>query len=134
MKKTLVQYTSLIQEIKELEEDIDKIRSKETYVKDSVKGSNSYFPYQEMNYNIEGVIGIDTTRKEKILTERKNNCEKLKLEIEEFISDIDDSLTRRVFRYRYIDCLGWYSIARKIGRHDESYPRKMIHDRYLINL
>lgn len=130
MKNTLVQYTSLIQEIKELEEDIDKIKSKDTYVKDTVKGSNSYFPYQEMNYNIEGVITIDTTTKENILIERKNNCEELKLDIERFISEIDYSLTRRIFRYRYIDCLSWQAIAMRLNKVHESYPRK-IHDRYL---
>ncbi|OLS02016.1 hypothetical protein [Tissierella creatinophila] len=132
MKKTLKQYNSLIKEIKELNEEIERMKNKKySYEKDSVTGSNSEFPYQPMNFNIEGIVTIDTTVKEKILINRKYKCEEIKLEIEKFISDIPDSLTRRVFRYRYIDNLEWLPIARRIGRHDESYPRKMIHDRYL---
>ncbi|OLS02412.1 hypothetical protein [Tissierella creatinophila] len=132
MKKTLRQYNSLIQEIKELNEEIEKMKNKKySYEKDSVTGSNAEFPYQAMNYNIEGIVPVDTTVKESMLTKRLNKCEELKIDIERFISDIPDSLTRRVFRYRYIEGLEWRPIARRIGRHDESYPRKMIHDRYL---
>ena len=58
----------------------------------------------------------------------------MKLEIEEFISSIPDSRTRRVFQYRYIDNLNWYQIARRLGKYDESYPRKVIHDKYLEGL
>ncbi len=48
----------------------------------------------------------------------------MKLQIEEFINNIPDSKTRRVFQYRYIDNLCWQAIARKISKTDESYPRK----------
>lgn len=134
MKRTLRQYNSLIKEIKELDKDIERMKNKTTYEKDSVTGSNSEFPYQKINFNIEGIVIADTSVKERILTNRKIKCEELKLDIEKFISEIPDSLTRRVFRYRYIDNLEWLPIARKIGRHNESYPRKIIHDRYLEGL
>ena len=134
-KKLLTQYNSLIREIKELEIEIDKLKKKNYQREtDSVKGSNPYFPYEPRNFTITGYPIVDTSQKEDILTKRKIKCEELKIEIEEFISTIPDSLTRRVFRYRYIEKLGWQQIARRIRKYDESYPRKVVHDKYLEGL
>ena len=131
-KKLLTKYNSLIREIKELEIEIDKLKKKNYQREtDSVKGSNPYFPYEPRTFTIAGYPIVDTSKKEEILTKRKVKCEELKLQIEEFISQIPDSLTRRVFRYRYIEGLTWLQIAYRIGKHDESYPRKVIHDKYL---
>lgn len=134
----LKQYNSLIDEIKELEKEIKKLESQEPKREiDKVTGSNNEFPYQPRSFTIEGynIYEEDKIYKKKsILYERKIKCEELKLQIEEFISEIPDSLTRRVFRYRYIDGLSWQAIAYRIGKHDESYPRKMIHDKYLEGL
>ncbi len=129
--KLLKQYKDLCREIKELENYIEKLE-KNRNVSDIVAGSNNEFPYQIMNFKIEGLAHTDKLRK--VLVERKVKCEQLKIKIEEFISDIPDSITRQVFQYRYIDGLGWQAIAYRIGRHDESYPRKMIHDKYLDSL
>ncbi len=135
MKDLLIQYNSLIKEIKELEREILKLKER-NYKRetDSVKGSNPYFPYEPRNFIISGYPIVDTSKKEDILTKRKIKCEELKMQIEEFISTIPDSLTRRVFRYRYIEGLTWLQIAYRIGKHDESYPRKMVHDKYLESL
>jgi len=129
--KLLKQYKDLCREIKELENYIEKLE-KNRNVSDIVAGSNNEFPYQIMNFKIEGLAHTDKLRK--VLFERKVKCEQLKIKIEEFISDIPDSITRQVFQYRYIDGLIWQVIAYRIGRHDESYPRKMIHDKYLDSL
>ncbi len=129
--KLLKQYKDLCREIKELENYIDKLE-KNGNVSDIVAGSNNEFPYQIVNFKIEGLAYTDKLRE--VLVERKVKCEQLKIKIEEFISDIPDSITRQVFQYRYIDGLGWQAIAYRIGRHDESYPRKMIHDKYLGSL
>lgn len=134
-KKLLKQYDSLNKEIRELEKDIQRLSERQYQREtDSVKGSNPYFPYEPRNFTITGYPIVDTTRKEKILIERKNRCEELKIKIEEFISTIPDSLTRRVFRYRYIDNLSWQAIAMRIGKVHESYPRRDIHDKYLEGL
>ena len=129
--KLLKQYKDLCREIKELENYIEKLE-KNRNVSDIVAGSNNEFPYQIVNFKIEGLAPTDKLRK--VLVERKVKCEQLKIKIEEFISDIPDSITRQVLQYRYIDGLGWQAIAYRIGRHDESYPRKMIHDKYLKGL
>ena len=84
-----------------------------------------------MSFKVEGLAHTDKLRE--VLIERKVKCEQLKIKIEEFISNIPDSRTRRVFQYRYIDGLTWQQVSRRIGGYEESYPRK-IHDRYLEGL
>jgi DNA-directed RNA polymerase specialized sigma24 family protein len=135
-RKQLKQYVDLKEEIKDLELRIKKLNAKKREAQsDTVVGSNIEFPYNPRVYSITGVN--EEAHKEKldrlnyILIKRKQRCEDLKLEIEEFISTIPDSKTRRVFTLRYIDGLTWLQIARRIERYDESYPRKMIHDKYL---
>lgn len=135
-RKQLKQYVDLQDEIKDLELRIKKLNAKKREAQsDTVVGSNAEFPYNSRVYTITGLN--EETYKEKleklncILIKRKQKCEDLKLEIEEFISTIPDSKTRRVFTLRYIDGLTWLQIARRIERYDESYPRKMIHDKYL---
>lgn len=135
-KKLLTQYTDLQAEIKDLEKRIDKL-SNFKVEHDKVTGSNSEFPYQPRSFTIEGYNTQDVDRLNKVkslLVDRKDKCEDMKIEIEKFISNIPDSRTRRVFQYRYIDGLNWQQIAFRIGRHDESYPRKIIHDKYLEGL
>ena len=138
-KKLLTQYNSLNKEIKELEREINRLEKLEPkHEIDKVTGSNNVFPYQARSFTISGYNiaeeekrNYKISKKKNILVERKNKCEELKIQIEEFISTIPDSRTRRVFRYRYVDNLSWLQIAYRIGKHDESYPRKVIHDKYL---
>lgn len=140
-KELLRQYTDLIVEIKELEVRINKLKNKKIKVeRDSVVGSNPYFPYNQQNFNIEGYNWEEADKKEErltklnnILCKRKCKCEDLKLQIEEFINTIPNSRTRRIFEYRYISNLEWLPIAMRMGKVHESYPRK-IHDRYLEGL
>lgn len=138
MKQLLKQYNSLQEEIKDLERDIKHLEKQEPKREiDKVTGSNDEFPYQSRSFTIEGYNIQETDRlrtRRNILKERKNKCEEFKIEIEKFINTIPDSKTRRVFQYRYIYGLSWQAIARRIGRHDESYPRKIVHDKYLEGL
>lgn len=135
-KELLKQYNDLQEEIKDLKKRIDKL-SDFKIERDKVTGSDSEFPYIKRSFTIEGynIQNIDRLNElKKLLIDRKSKCEDMKLEIEKFISSIPDSKTRRVFQYRYIDGLSWQAIAYRIGKHDESYPRKMIHDKYLEGL
>lgn len=135
-KELLKQYNDLQEEIKDLKKGIDKL-SDFKIERDKVTGSDSEFPYIKRSFTIEGynIQDIDRLNELKdLLVDRKNKCEEMKLEIEKFISSIPDSKTRRVFQYRYIDGLSWQAIAYRIGKHDESYPRKVIHDKYLEGL
>jgi len=135
MKQTLRQYNSIREEIKELRREIAKLERQEKYATDKVVGSDNRFPYAEKSFTITGIVeDKNLIRKKEILIDRFRKCEKIKIEIDKFITEIPDSLTRRVFRYRYIDELNWQAIAFRIGKHDESYPRKLVHDKYLEGL
>ena len=50
-----------------------------------------------------------------------------------FINGIDDSLTRQIMAFRYIDGLTWRQVAAHIGEREEQYPRRM-HNRCLARL
>ena len=136
MKQTLRQYNSIREEIKELRREIARLEKQETrYATDKVAGSDNQFPYAKKHFTITGIVeNKNLIRKKEILIDRLKKCEKIKIEIDKFITEIPDSLTRRVFRYRYIDELNWQAIAFRIGKHDESYPRKLVHDKYLEGL
>ena len=131
-----MQYNSIREEIKELRREIARIeKQKPKHATDKVTGSDDQFPYAKKHFTILGIVDDkNLIRKKEILIDRLERCEKIKIEIDGFISKIPDSLTRRVFRYRYIDELNWQAIAFRIGKHDESYPRKMVHDKYLEGL
>lgn len=130
-KETLKQYKDLKLEIYRLEKRIKKL-GKKNIVHDSVTGSNSEFPYQPVQINIEGVVdNSDRINKlQGILVERQVHAKELQLEVEEFISSIPDSRTRMIFEDRYIYGRSWVAISRKFGSRDESYSRK-VHDRFL---
>ncbi len=135
-KELLKQYCDLQKEIKELEQRLEQERNKQPrVVSDTVKGSSKHYPYIERTFVITGFEQDNREQKlerlNNILSKRKDKCKELALEIEEFINSIPDSRTRRVFTLRYIDGLNWLQIATRIERYDESYPRKMIHDKYL---
>lgn len=141
-KELLRQYNDLLVEIRDIERKTDKLEKVESKCEqDSVTGSNPYFPYEPRTFRVEGYNIIEEENKnrrldrmKKVLYKRKCKCEDMKLQIEEFISNIPDSRTRRVFQYRYIDNLSWQMIAIRIGKVHESYPRKDIHDKYLESL
>ena len=64
------------------------------------------------------------------LESRRERCLDLLGELYAFIDDIDDSLLRQIFTYRYIDGESWRVVAEHIGEKDEQYPRRL-HNRYL---
>ena len=128
-KEQLGQYKCLCLEIKELENRLNKLKRQE--VSDKVIASASDFPYNQYQLKIQGYE--DDKYIEKIrarLIRRIRRCKKLRLEIEEFIEEIEDSRIRLIFELRYIQCKSWVYISNKLGSSNESYARKS-HDRYI---
>ncbi len=135
MKQTLRQYNSIREEIKELRREIARLEKQETrYATDKVTGSDNQFPYAKKHFTISGIVeDRNLIRKKEILINRLEKCEEIKIEIDRFITEIPDSKTRRIFKYRYIDEMEWLPISMRFGKYDESYSRK-IHERYLEGL
>ena len=52
-------------------------------------------------------------------------------QVEEFISTINDSMTRRIIRYKFMDGLTWQEVAQKIGGGNTENGVKMIYHRFI---
>ena len=124
-KHELSQYRSIVAEIEEIR---DRINSNTVY--DTVVGSDTEFPFTAHTISVGGMTDSSTSQKDMLLLRR---LEIQKQTVEDFINAIDDSQTRRIFRYRYMDGKvkpSWTWIAFKIGHYDESYPRRK-HNEFL---
>lgn len=64
-------------------------------------------------------------------TEWKTELLSQKLEIESFVESIPDSITRRIFRYKYYNGMSWQKIAFCVGGGNSADGVRMIHNRYL---
>ena len=109
-KKELEQYRSIVAEIDEIR---DRLNS--NTVHGTVTGSDSKFPYVQHSISVGGVVETERNRRDMVLIRK---LELQKQDIEDYIEAIPDSVTRRIFRYRYIDGKvrpSWQWIAFKIG-------------------
>ena len=129
-KDKLVQYCDLKVEIENLEKRIDRIRKQSEMVADVVQNG----------YKGRAVIrGVDIIRKQKldklnnILNERYDKLLQTQIEIEEFISSIENSKLRQIFEFRYIDNFSWIQIQTILKFKHEDTARKK-HDRYIEKL
>lgn len=124
-KAELEQYRSIVAEIDEIRDRLNKHT-----VHGTVTGSDSEFPYVKHSISVGGVAETESNQRDMVLIQR---LEKQKREIEDFVHSIPDSITRRIFTYRYLDGRvkpSWQWIAFKIKHYDESYPRRK-HNKYL---
>lgn len=124
-KEELEQYRSIVAEIDEIRD-----RLNDNTVHGTVTGSDSEFPYVKHSFSVGGVVETERNQRDMILLRK---LEVQKQTIDEFMANIPDSETRRIFRYKYIDGTvkpSWQWIAFKIGKHDEQYPRRK-HNKYL---
>lgn len=126
-KEELVQYCDLREEIKKLEERIDKIQKQSDLVADVVQNG----------YKGHAVVrGIDYTRKHKldkleaVLQERHDMALQMQTDIETYINTIPQSNIRQIFEHRYIDNMNWLQIMHAMGYEAESTAR-MKHGKYL---
>ena len=114
---------SIKEEIKELAEQIHKLEGS-----DIVQGSDREFPYIKHNFKVE-TAECDRTR-----DMLKKELQLLKSEyhaLNEFINNIADSETRRIFRYRYIEGLKWFQIASRLKVCGDGSTERKKHDRFL---
>ena len=57
----------------------------------------------------------DIERIEKIIEGRIARCDEERCKLEQYIAQIPDSLTRRVFTFRFVENLSWTAVAMRIG-------------------
>lgn len=124
--KRLEQYLYLKQEQDELKSRIDNLEdkiNKLSEVSDTVRGGSGNF----RRFKIEGYPYPEFDRIHTQLMHRKSALALSEekdareiIEIEKFISEIDDCEIRLIIRYRIIERLDWESVARKMGGYNSS--------------
>lgn len=117
-KSILSDYIDACELIKELEEDIQKLKKREV-VQDKVSGSNPDFPYQAQSFKLNGMVETyldeENLKKEReILKERKRRAEKIKLHVEEWMNTIPLRM-QRIIRYKIFERDSWEQVAKKMG-------------------
>ncbi len=58
-------------------------------------------------------------------------CLQQQVSLEKYISGIDDSLTRQIFTYRFVEGLSWENVADKIGKGYTAVSVRQIACRYV---
>ena len=124
-KNILEQYSALKLEIKDIERRIKdhekqiKLLEQET-VCDVVKGSRADLSYGSIK--VEGIATSEIDWHWNLIHERtaqlqifKKKLEEMKVDIESFIESINDSETRRIARFRFLDDYSWMKVARLMG-------------------
>lgn len=126
-KAELEQYRSIVAEIDEIRDRLNKHT-----VHGTVTGSDSEFPYVKHSISVGGVVETEDNHRDMVLIHR---LEKQKREIEDFVHGIPDSITRRIFTYRYLDGRvkpSWQWIAFKIGGGNSADAVRKIMSRYIL--
>lgn len=107
------------QRLKKIQWELDRMNNaEEVNVRDTVKGGDG----GRQLFTVEGFPFPEYKRRRTQLMERQLKLDKLSLEIkdkleevEKFIDSVGDSRKRLILRWRYIDCMTWHEIAKKLG-------------------
>ncbi|MCM1026513.1 MAG: RNA polymerase subunit sigma-70 [Roseburia sp.] len=120
-KQILQDYIDACELVEETEKEIRRLsQKKKTIIQTNVKGSSHEFPYTEQHFKVQGKIFTvqDDSRlrqEEKVLIQRKENAERIKVQVEEWLLTIPARM-QRIVKYRYLEGLSWERVAVKMGR------------------
>lgn len=120
-KRILYDYIDACALVKETEKDIQRLRKKrKTVIQTNVKGSNPSFPYQEQHFKVRGTSFTynddgNLRLEEKLLEQRKENAEKIKKQVEEWLLTVPIRM-QRIIRYKIFEEMTWEQTAAEIGR------------------
>lgn len=122
----LESYKKLKQEIAILRWDLNEMNTTEAGL-----GSSVIKDYTKGFARPQAVVGFDDERykrKRRLLDKKEAEAE----EIRNWVGAIEDTVTRKVFEYFYLDGLPWKEIAKRLGyQNSPDYPRLHIRDPYL---
>lgn len=138
-KDVLIQYSDLVEEVKDLRRRIEKLQDnidKLVPVKDSVKGTRKDGTIGSITvsgYPVPAYYRYKNQLEKREAALRKKEAELLELvnTVEEYITGINDSKMRRILRYRYIDNMSWTKIAFRMGKKYTADGCRMLHNRFL---
>lgn len=134
-KEKLKQYIPLKKELKMIDKKLEKLYARQENIPEvlgKVTGSSLDFPYTEVRTTVkmsEPKENDAIKRLIRIKEKRKEEVNKLLVEIEEFIAGIPDSITRQIFELTYIDGKKQREVATTV-RYSRSRVSQII-NRYL---
>lgn len=120
-KHILDQYIDACALIKKTEKDIQKLRQKKrTVIQTNVSGSNPEHPYNPQHFKIQGTTftfreDSQLRMEEKLLEERKEDAEKIKTRVEEWMNTIPQRM-QRIIEYKIFEKQTWKQVAKEMGR------------------
>lgn len=80
------------------------------------RGSGEHRPVEELAVEIADLCAL--------IRIRQRQCVREKIRLERYIAGIEDSLTRQIFRLRFVDGLRWEEVAARIGGVSEHSVKK----------
>ena len=128
-KELLESYRSKKAEIRELTNKILRMEDE-----DSMVGNDTILDYRSGYPVPQAVVGVDHGKIKRMENRYRNRIQKLKDEcasVEDFIESIPDSLTRRIFRLRFLEGYTQNQISRKVHLDQSRVSRKI--DYFLKN-
>lgn len=124
--KRLESYQRLMQEITILRYELNEMNTT-----DEGLGNSVIKDYSKGFERPQAVVGFDGERyrrKRQLLDKKEAEA----AEIRNWVEAIEDTITRKVFEYYYLEGLPWKEIAKRLGYRDNpDYPRLYIRDKYL---
>lgn len=135
-KSILYDYIDACELIKDTEAEIRKLQKKKRMTTEtSVTGSNPDFPYNQQHFKVRGTIFTypDDRRlreEERILENRKQHAENLKMNVEEWLNEIPYRM-QRIIRYKIFEELTWQQVAQKMGRKASENSIKKEFERFM---
>lgn len=130
-REKLNQYRVLKKEIKMLDDSIDKLRERALDIPTvigKVQSSQAEFPYIEQRISVQMDEPNESDvikRRIRIKEKRKEEVNKLILEIEQFIACIPDSNDRMIFDMLYLQGKKQREVADKIGMERSGISKKV---------
>ncbi|MBC5647547.1 hypothetical protein [Christensenella tenuis] len=130
IREKLEQYRALVAEVRNLEQRISDMQTQKVSSCDIVKMSSPEFPFTEHSSKVIG-HAIDKTMLQKVVDIYKDRLEKamaMMLEVETFISSVEDSEMRELLRLRYVEGLPWWKIPMRLEMAgDGSWQRRLVY-------
>ena len=126
--KELSQLSNLRKEIKLLEYRLKRLEDMSTNIAPQITG----MPRASQVSEKVGKYATEIALLKDLIKKNKDEVWKECLRLENYISSIDDSLTRQIFTLRFVDGLTWVQVAHRIGGNTTGSV-KMACYRYLEN-
>ncbi len=123
-KNRLEEYRSKKAEIAELQYKLDHLGEGNSLI-----GNDVIMDYRRGYPQPQSVVGYDYDRERRLRDTYQKRIEKLKedcMEVELWIERIPDSLTRRIFRMRFVDGVTQKRIAKKVHIDQSRVSRKIL--------